>query len=76
MPNQEFERRLQVKVTGMTCGHCQRAVESAIRVLDGVSDVQVDLKLGQATVIGNVSDEQIAAAVEEADYGVSRESSQ
>jgi copper chaperone len=65
MTPQHSERLSKIKVAGMTCGHCQRAVESAIRDLEGVSDVQVDLKLGQATVIGNVSDEQIAAAVEE-----------
>ncbi len=69
------ERLLKIKVTGMTCGHCQRSVESAIRGLDGVSDIQIDLKTGQATIIGDVSDEKIAAAVEEAGYSVSRESS-
>ena len=30
-------------VTGMTCEHCARAVDSELRTLAGVSGVQVDL---------------------------------
>ena len=31
------------RVTGMTCGHCVRAVPGELRALDGVSDVAMDL---------------------------------
>jgi copper chaperone len=56
------------KVTGMTCGHCKAAVESAIRQVSGVGEVCVDLAAGQATVIGDASDERIEVAIKEAGY--------
>lgn len=37
-------------VTGMTCGGCAGRVERAIRELEGVSAVRVDLARGQAVV--------------------------
>ena len=30
-------------VTGMTCGHCEHAVTSELKTLDGVTDVAVEL---------------------------------
>ncbi len=56
------------KVTGMTCGHCQKAVEAAIGQLDGVQSVRVDLKAGEAKVVGNANDQAVTAAVEDAGY--------
>lgn len=56
------------KVTGMTCGHCQKAVEAAIEQLDGVQSVRVDLKAGEAKVIGNANEQAVTAAVEDAGY--------
>ena len=38
----------KLKVEGMTCGACVKAVEKALKNLDGVSDVSV--KLGEASV--------------------------
>ena len=58
------------KVTGMSCGHCQRAVDAAIRQLEGVHDVQVDLEAGEAIVFGNASDQKIAEAINESGYNV------
>jgi copper chaperone len=74
MTTPNSERLLNFKVTGMTCGHCQRAVESAIRELDGVSEVVVNLQAGQARVVGSASEQQIIAAVEEAGYEASQAS--
>ncbi len=56
------------KVTGMTCGHCQKAVEAAIGQVDGVQSVRVDLKAGEAKVIGSANDQAVTAAVEDAGY--------
>lgn len=56
------------KVTGMTCGHCQKAVEAAIGQLEGVQSVRVDLKAGEAKVLGNANDHAVTAAVEDAGY--------
>lgn len=38
------------EVSGMTCGGCARRVERAMRGLDGVSDVGIDVARGQAVV--------------------------
>lgn len=39
-----------LKVTGMSCEHCVRAVTNALQNTDGVRDAKVDLKAGQAVV--------------------------
>lgn len=56
------------KVSGMTCGHCKAAVESAIRGVANVDQVSVDLNAGKAVVVGRPTDQAIIAAVEEAGY--------
>ncbi len=38
-----------IKITGMTCSHCTMAVTRALEGIDGVKNVKVDLKKGQAT---------------------------
>jgi copper chaperone len=61
-------------VTGLTCGHCVHAVSSEISALAGVTEVDVDLDAGgtstvRVTTEAPLSDEQIAAALDEAgDY--------
>ena len=39
-----------LKVTGMSCEHCVRAVTSALQDTDGVRRAEVDLKAGRAVV--------------------------
>ncbi len=56
-------------VTGMTCEHCVNAVSGEIGKVPGVEGVQVELASGQVTVTGDgFTDDQIAAAVDEAGY--------
>jgi len=56
-------------VTGMTCGHCAAAVTSEVQSLAGVTGVDVDVENGKVSVEGHgFTDEQIAAAVDEAGY--------
>ena len=59
-------------VEGMTCAHCAGAVSREVRRIEGVSDVRVDVAAGTLTVGGTtpVSDDAIAAAVDEAGYTV------
>jgi len=59
-------------VSGMTCGHCVRAVTEEVGELAGVSDVSVDLEAGKVTVAadGDLDDAAVRAAVEEAGYEV------
>ena len=38
-----------VKIKGMSCGHCVASVTSALKEIDGITDVQVVLEKGEAT---------------------------
>lgn len=58
-------------VTGMTCEHCVNAVSGEVGKVAGVESVQVDLASGRVTVTGDgFTDEQVAAAVDEAGYEI------
>ena len=37
-----------VKIKGMSCNHCVMAVTKALKEIDGVKDVKVDLEKGEA----------------------------
>jgi copper chaperone len=63
----------KLNVQGMTCGHCKSAVTNALKELDGVKNVEVDLQAGKATVEyeeGKVSEENMKEAVEDQGYDV------
>jgi copper chaperone CopZ len=57
-------------VTGMTCGHCVRAVTAEFAGLPGVTAVAVDLATGAVTVHSErtISPAEAAAAADEAGY--------
>jgi copper ion binding protein len=57
-------------VVGMTCDHCVRAVTDELGKLDGVSNVEVDLESGTATVqsAAPLDPADVAAAIDEAGY--------
>ena len=57
---------LDFTVTGMTCQHCVASVTEEVGELPGVSDVEVDLASGRLHVVGDVTPEQVQAAVAEA----------
>jgi len=60
---------IEITIEGMTCGHCAISVTNELVTLEGVSNVQVDHSSGKATVEGDgVTEDQLAAAVEEAGY--------
>jgi copper chaperone CopZ len=49
----EVEESLTLyKISGMNCNHCRTNVEKAIRSVEGVADVVVDLAGGKAMVKG------------------------
>ena len=58
------------QVTGMTCGHCQRAVTEEIRRIPGIQGVAVDLDTGSVTVTATqpVDRADVTLAVDEAGY--------
>jgi copper chaperone len=57
-------------VTGMTCGHCTKAVAEEVLQVPGVRGVDVDLDSGTLTVRGEAADDAIRKAVDEAGYAV------
>jgi copper chaperone CopZ len=62
---------VKLKVTGMSCGHCQATVEQALKGVSGVYSAIVDLEDGEAEVDFNddaVTTTQLVAAVERAGY--------
>ncbi len=59
-----------LNVEGMMCGHCVMHVTKALQNVDGVTSVQVSLENKTATVVGNVTSEQLKSAVEQAGYSV------
>lgn len=58
-------------VEGMTCGHCEMSVKEEVGEIAGVSAVTASHETGEVSVTGDdFTDQQIAAAVEEAGYTV------
>jgi copper chaperone len=62
--NQTFQ------VTGMTCGHCEKAVTRAIKQLDPAAEVAIDRVQNRVDVQSNQPHEALAKAIEEEGYAV------
>lgn len=58
----------ELTIEGMTCGHCRKAVATALEEVEGVTAVEVDLERGRARVTGNAELEHLVAAVENEGY--------
>lgn len=58
-------------VTGMSCAACSARVEKAVKAVDGVISVSVNLLTNSMVVEGSASDEQIIRSVVDAGYGAS-----
>ena len=63
--NQTFQ------VTGMTCGHCEKAVTRAIKVVDPVAEVAIDRAQNKVQVQSDQPREALAKAIAEEGYQVS-----
>ncbi|GEB45308.1 hypothetical protein MTE01_12530 [Microbacterium testaceum] len=60
-----------IRVEGMTCAHCVRAVTEELNALDGVEVVDVELRVGDASLVriaGTADDDALTAAIDEAGY--------
>jgi copper chaperone len=63
---------VKLRITGMTCGHCQTKVATALKGVSGVYSAVVDLTDGEAEVDfddDQVTPTQLIRAVEQAGYG-------
>lgn len=56
------------RVTGMSCGHCEAAVQTQVAQLAGVDNVTADASAGTLTVVGTIDEQALAAAVAHAGY--------
>jgi copper chaperone len=61
-------RMTELKIDGMTCGHCSAAVKKALEKVAGVSAATVDLAAGRAHVDGNADVAALGAAVQDEGY--------
>ena len=61
-----------IKIEGMSCGHCTAAVEKALRELEAVSDVVVDLdkKTAVVTLTAELDDTVLDTAVSDIGFDV------
>lgn len=67
----------ELRVEGMTCAHCVRAVTDELNAVPGVEVVDIDLRAGDVSTVrissaGSASTEDLAAAVDEAGYTLAR----
>jgi len=68
-----MSKTIELRIEGMTCGHCEMSVTKELSKLLGAQDVKVSSATGTATlsVEESVDDAQVEAAVEEAGYKLS-----
>ncbi len=61
-----------IGVTGMHCAHCAKAVEEALRAIDGINKAKADLAKGivTATMKTEVDDKLIIEAINEKGFEV------
>ena len=57
------------KIKGMSCAACQARVEKAVKNLDGIEEVSVNLLTNSMCVSGSVDSETVIQAVKDAGYG-------
>jgi copper chaperone len=57
-------------VTGMTCGHCEKAVTRAILQADPQATVQIDRTQNKVEVASEQPRDKLAAAIAEEGYAV------
>ncbi len=55
-------------IVGMSCAACSARVENAVKKIEGIEKVAVNLLLGSMSVEGTASDEAIIKAVQDAGY--------
>ncbi|MEN1968011.1 copper chaperone CopZ [Lentibacillus sp. N15] len=66
-------KNMTLDVKGMTCGHCKSSVEGALKGIEGVTNVEVDLSTGKVDVTyddANVTIADMREAVEDQGYDV------
>ena len=57
-------------VPGISCGHCKNAIEGELAPLNDVESALVDIDAKTVTVVGEITEADVRAAVDEAGYEV------
>ena len=57
-------------VTGMTCGHCEKAVTRALKTIDPLAQVAIDRSQNRVQVESGQARELLAQAIVEEGYSV------
>ncbi len=57
-------------VTGMTCGHCEKAVTQAVKRVDPQAQVAIDRSHNSVEVQSTQNREALSQAISEAGYAV------
>lgn len=62
----------EVYIDGMECMHCAKAAQTALKSIEGVSSVKIELenKKGIITSKEEISDAAVRAAIEDAGFSV------
>ncbi len=58
-------------VPEISCGHCKSTIEAAVREIDAVDRVDVDIDAKTVTVVGGQHD-AVVSAIEDAGYDIAR----
>lgn len=62
---------MKIKVQGMSCSHCKRAVKESLLKEDNITSVEVDLSSGEVMIQGeNLDLETIKGIVTDTGYSV------
>lgn len=52
-----------IKIKGMSCQHCVGSTKKALEAIPGISNVQINLKKGEATFDGKVDSQTVNEAI-------------
>ena len=60
----------EYQVTGMSCGHCEKAVRSEVGEIEGVTGIEISAESGRLAVTSEepIDDAAVLAAVDEAGF--------
>lgn len=69
--NEMKEKKLEIEIEGMSCGHCTNAVTKALNQLDGVeANVSLEDKKAYVTLTKEITEDVLKKAIEEIDFRV------
>jgi copper chaperone len=57
-------------VTGMTCGHCEKAVTNAIHIIDPTAKVTINRATNKVEVVSTKPSNELAQAIGQEGYAV------